>query len=281
MTGRYPDPDPYDRDVTVRELGKLVECVHAPVYFAPQPQQNYAALGLRGYWRGYFASRAAALGTPAADTVTELFGGFAPSFVARAIPEVWTITAPEAVLRARLDGAVAALRSVFDGDATTAARSAAETVDAADYTGRPLAAAHAALPRPDEPLAALWHGCTVLRELRGDAHLQALREFELPWPRPHLLATMTGRLDPQQRDFRGWSEEEWRAAEDALRDAGCRTPEDADELSEQIELRTDALTADALGSTDVDQLAEMVRPVALRAVDLIPFPNAVGLRRPF
>lgn len=267
--------------MTVRELGQLVECVHAPVYFAAQPQQNYAALGLRGYWRGYFASRAAALGTPPAATVAELFGGFAPAFVARAIPEVWTITTPEAVLRARLDGAVAALRTVFDGDPTKGARSVAHAVDTADYTDRTLAAAHAALPWPHDTLAALWHGCTVLRELRGDAHLQALREFELPWPRPHLLATMTGRLDPQQREFRGWSDDEWQAAEDALRDAGCRTPDDARALSERIEARTDALTADGLGAADVDELVHAVRPVALRAVDLIPFPNAVGLRRPF
>jgi len=47
-----------------RRLGVLVESVHAVVYFAPEPKAAYAELGLRGYWRGYFAGRAAPLGAP-------------------------------------------------------------------------------------------------------------------------------------------------------------------------------------------------------------------------
>ena len=46
----------------VRRLSVLVESVHAVVCFAPEPQSAYAELGLRGFWRGYFASRAAPLG---------------------------------------------------------------------------------------------------------------------------------------------------------------------------------------------------------------------------
>ena len=40
--------------------------------------------------------------------------------------------------------------------------------------GRPLFAAHAALPWPDEPLLQLWHAQTLLREFRGDGHVACL-----------------------------------------------------------------------------------------------------------
>ncbi len=97
----------------VRRLGVLVESVHAVVYFAPEPQAAYAELGLRGYWRGYFASRAAPLGPAGPELVTALFGGFAPATVARAVPQVWSVAKPQQVRAARLSGAVAALRRLL------------------------------------------------------------------------------------------------------------------------------------------------------------------------
>ena len=277
MPEGYPDRAPYDRAVGVRELGRLAETVHATVYFAPEPQENYRELGLRGYWRGYFASRAAALGAPDAATVTELFGGFAPSFVARAVPEVWTIAAPPAVLAARLDGAVAALRRVIGADASQAAALAIDAVDAADLSGYPLAAAHASVARPEGDVALLWYACTVLRELRGDAHLRAVGEFGLSWPVPHLLAAMTGRVDPQQRDFRGWTEDEWQAADDLIHANGWYRTDAGAALTERLEQRTDELTAAALGRP-TEELERVLRPFALSASGLIPYPNAVGLR---
>lgn len=93
-----------DDALLVRRLGVLVESVHAVVYFAPEPQAAYAELGLKGYWRGYFASRAAPLGEAGPQLVTALFAGFAPAMVARALPKVWTIAAPERVQAARLAG---------------------------------------------------------------------------------------------------------------------------------------------------------------------------------
>lgn len=82
--------------MTTERVGALTEVLHAVVYFAPEPLRAYEQLGLRGYWRGYFASRGAALGEPSAELVTALFGGFAPDFVARAVPEVWAAAGPSA-----------------------------------------------------------------------------------------------------------------------------------------------------------------------------------------
>lgn len=45
-----------------RALWERYEPVHDLVYFAPQAHRAAEALGLRGYWMGYFALRAAPLG---------------------------------------------------------------------------------------------------------------------------------------------------------------------------------------------------------------------------
>ena len=61
---------------------------------------------MRGFWRGYYAGRAAPLGAAGAAVVTASFYTFAPAFVARAIPAVWELITPEQALRARMSGAV-------------------------------------------------------------------------------------------------------------------------------------------------------------------------------
>jgi len=53
---------------------------------AGQAKVDAGAIGLRGFWRGYFASRSAALGSASAEFVTALFFGFAPGMVRRALP---------------------------------------------------------------------------------------------------------------------------------------------------------------------------------------------------
>src|SRR5450759_5796707 len=126
----------------VRRLSVLVESIHAVVYFAPEPQSAYAELGLRGYWRGYFASRAAPLGAAGPQLVTALFGGFARAMVTRSVPEVWAVASPQQVQAARLFGATAALRRLFNDDhLPTVAAAAALTsrrVHALPLPGRPM-----------------------------------------------------------------------------------------------------------------------------------------------
>src|SRR5664280_389388 len=67
-------------------------------------------------------------------------------------------------------------------------RSTVQSCHSAAVAGSPNgAAAQSGLERPHEPLAALWHDCTVLRESRGDGHLAAVAVAGLVWPEPHLL----------------------------------------------------------------------------------------------
>jgi hypothetical protein len=258
----------------VRRLGALTETIHAIVYFASEPKERYTALGLRGYWRGYFASRAAALGPVDADLVTALFGGFAPEFVARAVPAVWDIATPAQVRVAGLEGATEALRRLVGPDLDDQVQRAGELtgkcIEALPMSGRPMAGALSALKRPSDPLSALWLDCSVLREHRGDAHLEAVAEAGLRWPEPHLLGD--GAPNEQLREFRGWDEETWAAA------AGRVAGQDR----EPLEHRTDELAAPAYDALTADQIAELIdllTPIAQRAATELPYPNPMGLPR--
>jgi hypothetical protein len=44
-----------DRAATARRLWRLLEPVHGVVYFAPDARARFDAVGLRGFWMGYFA----------------------------------------------------------------------------------------------------------------------------------------------------------------------------------------------------------------------------------
>lgn len=258
-----------------RRLGALTETIHAVVYFAPEPQERYAALGLRGYWRGYFASRAAALGPVDAELVTMLFGGFAPAMVARAVPQVWDVATPAEVRVARLEAATAALRRLLGADGldpqiARAGELTGQCIEMLPLSGRPMAAALAALDRPLDPLSALWLDCSVLREHRGDAHLEAIAEVGLRWPEPHLLKPGAG---SQLQEFRGWDDETWQRAADRV----------AGHDAERLEQRTDELTApayDPLTPEQTEELIDALTPIARRAAVQLPYPNPMGWLRP-
>ena len=131
-----------------------------------------------------------------------------------------------------------------------------------------MAAAHAANARPDDPLGALWHDCTVLREHRGDGHLIAVAAAGLNWPEPHLL--QGDRVDPALQQYRGWDDDTWRRA--AVRATGRDL--------QAVEALTDLLAAPAYASLDGDEqhrLADLLEPLARAASVQLPFPNAMGL----
>ena len=98
-----------------RSMWTLFEPIHAVTYFAPQARAAFEQAGLRGFWRGYFAGRAAPLGPVSAAVVTASFFNFAPGMVARAIPGVWELISPEEALRVRVAGACQALGGLLAG----------------------------------------------------------------------------------------------------------------------------------------------------------------------
>jgi hypothetical protein len=277
-----------ERALLERELWRALEAVHAVVYFAPGAKAAYGALGLRGYWMGYFASRSAALGTPGPRLVTALFYGFAPRMVERALPDAWGFADPARVLDVRLEVARSALAPHASDGLDGPADLLTSVLAALDLSGRPLAAAHLYVPVPSDPLSRIWHAATVLREYRGDGHIAELVSARVDGVECHRLHG--GSLVAQQREFRGWTEEEWADAGERLHGrglvdaAGERTPA-GHELRTEIESGTDRSAAGALRTLDEAELralSDALGPVArsLAATGAVPYPNAMGVARP-
>src|SRR5438045_3952082 len=73
----------------VHRMFELVEPI-ATVTFSEVPNEVFLALGMRNYWDGYFAGRAAPLGLAPAGVVHAVFYNFADGEVARHVPWVWS-----------------------------------------------------------------------------------------------------------------------------------------------------------------------------------------------
>ena len=264
----------------------LFEPLHAVTYFAPEGRAAFEAAGLRGFWRGYFASRSAPLGLAPAAVTVALYANFAPRMVERAIPSVWELAAPEEALAARLEGSVAALARLLGGQDVDEAAAILQTVAArAPTSGRALGAANAALPWPDEPLAVLWQAATVLRELRGDGHVLAQLAVGLDG-----LATMVLRSGHDlDRDAlqpnRGWTDDEWTASAEALTGRGLLGPDGritpaGVDLLDRAEALTDELAQEpwTLAGTEVaERFLEVAAPLAAAARTALPAVNPIGL----
>ena len=265
----------------VRHAWRVTEPLHALIYFASEAHDRYAALGIAGR-AGYFASRSAALGPVGPGPVVGTFYSFSPVLVAAALPDVWQQVTPDAVLAARLDAADAALtRALGDAvrgpevaEAAELARRAAESATA--YAeGRPLFAAHAALPWPEPPHLVLWHAQTLLREFRGDGHVSALLVAGLTGLDAVVLYAAAGKADAGfLRRSRGWTAGQWADAVTGLRARGLLdgvgpTLTDLGRAQRAwIESTTDRLavpTYATLGAEGCARLAELTRPLS-RAV---------------
>ncbi|MEV0390573.1 hypothetical protein [Nonomuraea sp. NPDC050643] len=262
-----------------RRAWRRLEPLHGMIYFVPEATRRYSELGLTGR-SGYFASRSAPLGRASADVVIATFYNFCPDLVRRSMNAVWDTVTPEQVLQARHDAAAEALRragihELPDFDATLdLARRAAES--ACEHPqGRPLFAAHATLPWPDDPLLCLWHAQTLLREFRGDGHVATLLTEGVGGPEALVLHAAGGDVPtPFLKISRAWPEDEWAAAEERLRGRGLL---DGDTLSpegkalrQRMEDRTDELALPAyraLGEDGCERLAELARPFGRRVVD--------------
>ncbi|WP_089103830.1 SCO6745 family protein [Streptomyces hyaluromycini] len=280
------------RGGVARDLWRLLEPIHAVVYFAPEPLEEFRAAGYRGFWMGYFAGRAAPLGSAGADVVHALFYNFAYERVSRALSAAWSFAPPNEALEARVRGSVRALRRALgpaaDGaEVARAAELALRAARSAPFEGRALFAANRSLPVPQEPLAQLWHAATLLREHRGDGHVAALVAAGIAGRESHVLhATASGIPLDVYRPARDFDEAEWTSRQDALRQRGLLEDDQLSRrghrLKEQIEERTDRLAAtayEALTTSETDELTRLLRPLThavVREGD-IPFDNPMGL----
>ncbi|MBV8960632.1 MAG: hypothetical protein JO087_17875, partial [Actinobacteria bacterium] len=181
------------------------------------------------------------------------------------------------------------LERLTDGaDFSKAADLAMQAAETVDPVGRALAAANASLPWPDGDVLRLWHALTILREYRGDGHVSVLVSEGIDGLEAHVLMSASGMVPAERlRGARGWSEDEWAAAADRLREhgwldgAGALTATGT-AMRERVEVRTDELALApwrALGDDGCYALAHALAPAlaALQANEAIPYPNPMGL----
>ncbi|MDI6101112.1 hypothetical protein QLQ12_21085 [Actinoplanes sp. NEAU-A12] len=257
---------------------RVTEPLHAMVYFVPEASERYATFGLDPM-DGYFASRGAAFGPVGPEIVTATFYNFNPARVARALPSAWAKATPEQLVAARLEAADAALTrglgaEVVNGpevaEAAELARAAAEVAATLPH-GRPLFAAHAALPWPERPHLVLFHAQMLLREFRGDGHVAALLAHGVSGLDAIVMHVASGEMDGRfLRGTRGWSRDQWAEAEGDLRRSGLLGDEGLTEagvaLRARIEERTDAVSEvayrRALGEEGSLRLAALTRPLS-------------------
>lgn len=263
-----------------RRLSGLVEPFHDVTYYA-QEVQRLNQEGYSGWWHAYFAYRAAPMGAVAANVVTAAFYNFAPRMVDRAVPGVWQIMDPDAITSRRLELVDEALRRIFGPDVTgTNMRSAAglarSAIEGCDIAGRPVFAAYAALPWPDEPHLVLWHACTLLREHRGDGHNIALAAAGVNGVECHVLKAAHGHGNvPTILGIRGWTPEEWQDAVASLAERGFVTA-DGDytdigrEARADIERHTDELASEPtrrLGDESGAELEQSLTPLVAHLIN--------------
>ncbi|MFE7131822.1 hypothetical protein ACFVIM_13245 [Streptomyces sp. NPDC057638] len=267
---------------------QAMDPIHLLCYFAPEVDQEFTSAGLEPGHMGYFAGRAAALGRASSAAVAAAFYNFNPALIARHLPRAWDLAPPERVAEARLVAVDRALRRVLGADVVASAE-LAEAAALARYAaeacapeGRPLYAAHAALPWPTEPHLVLWHAITLLREHRGDGHVAALIGHGVGAIAALVTDTATGQSlfsARQAREHRDWSERDWDAEVAALTasgllDASGHLTETGRRLRSRVEETTDLCAAPAyraLGAERAERfiaLCEPLRDAVVRAGDL-------------
>ncbi|MFJ8147856.1 hypothetical protein ACIQ8D_04635 [Streptomyces sp. NPDC096094] len=271
-----------------RRCHNALNSLHSTHYFSPDLGRELGDLGVTDPRAVNFAVRAAALGPVGAGAVTATFYNYKHDLVARHVPAVWETATPAQVLAARARAVDATLRRLLGDQAlasaemSEAAGLALRAAEGCSRSARPLYSAHADLPVPDAPHLAFWHAATLLREHRGDGHLAALMAAGLDGLEALVTHTATGKGMAPKWIFstRGWTQDEWEAATDRLRERGLI--DEPGELSErgvalrdEIERETDRLDAAPyahLGAEGVARLTELGTTFARTALGAGAFP---------
>ena len=257
-----------------------LETIHVVGYFSPENVAAYEALGLNGVL-AYFPARSAPMGAASADVVTATFFNFAPALVAAAMDGVWERLTPAQVLEARHAGIRATLsRMLGEPDVTEVLELLRTACAALPTQGRALYAGHTSLPWPEDPLLALWHATSLMREHRGDGHIAVLVTNGLDPVEAIVLHGQHANVTRFMQNTRGWSPEEWQAACERLASRGLLDSEgaitdaakDLKALMEEQTLDTHLAAYSALGFERSHRLFELAKPLrdAVREAGGVP-----------
>ncbi len=121
MVTQSIDPD------IARSLWRVIEPTHQLAYRSPEAAESLASVGLDRPELQYFGGRLAAMGPIGAELATAVLFGFSPTYIARAVPEVWTRASPAAISDARKMGAARTLARVVPDHLRAAIDEAADS----------------------------------------------------------------------------------------------------------------------------------------------------------
>ncbi|MFA9446974.1 hypothetical protein [Egicoccus sp. AB-alg6-2] len=279
-----------DQAAAAHRAWARLEVVHAVVYFSPIVADAQARVGLEPGLMSYAAARIGPSGAVGPELAAAAFYGFSPRALAEVLPAAWDWARPDEVVHATRDAVGRTLAPFCDGletEVRRAAELARQVAELHPTAGRPMAAARATVPWPDEPHLVLWEAATRVRESRGDGHVACLVTAAIDGIESHLLPRGDGEklrhiLSPR----RGWTDPEWDAAVRRLADRGLldgdgRPTEHGRDLHAQIERRTDALATPpwlALGAAMTAPLEAALAPLVDRLLDSGMLPGVVTRR---
>lgn len=265
----------------VHRMFELIEPV-ATVTLSEGPNKAFLALGMRNYWDGYFAGRAAPLGLAPAEVVHAVFYNFADGEVARHIPWVWGKVTPQEAIAVRERASAAELRGRIGRLADSpelirAADLATRAAYSAPTDGRALYAGLRAIDVPEDPVARLWHATNLLREHRGDGHNIALAANGIGGTEAHVLMALD--LGMRAEEFgrvHHLPTARLAAVVDGLRRRGLVDADggftDAGRATkDRIEALTDELATppyDVLTAEELDELITVLEPIAAAAQEV-------------
>lgn len=172
----------------IQSISQTTNSAGSAFYFDPATLAKGKEQGLDGF-RFYVLGRGGVLGDVDAAVVTSAFAYFAPA----TIDKIWNSAKEKLAPRAAAtlyNECCAALGSkkLAGVEGLDAYNEAAEAVIAAtELSGFSLFAGWAAEPRSEDPAARAMQLMAVLRELRGDAHIVALRASGIAAPVAHAI----------------------------------------------------------------------------------------------
>lgn len=227
----------------VRETDRAVHRIGGAWFFAPQVAEVGAAVGIDDRFAFYAAGRGGVLGDPTGEVVASSFAFFPPQMVMSKYAEGVAGLAPGEASEAYARGLAAWAEHTFAEHAdwdrlATLARRVADQVAAMCL---PLFVGWRRLAQPQHPAARMAMSLVVLRELRGDRHVQAVAASGMT-----AVEAIVGGDGPERAV--ALRHPEPHPSVDAVR-----------ERREQVEWRTDELMAPAWAVLDVAERDDVTR----------------------
>ncbi len=218
-------------------------------YFAEETDAVAKSLGL-DIGQFYFLGRGGTLGDVEAELVISSFGYFNPDLIRSMWNAARSVVAPVVAARAHFSCCAevgrARLSDVAGLDDFCAA--AAAVNEAADYVGLPLYAGFRSQALVDDVPGRSLQLVALLRELRGGAHLLAVRASGVDPRKAHLITR------PGDQAMFGWSEEDAPAVGPAEREAMAAAERLTDQLVRPAYAALDDRRSEAL-RLGVDRIA--------------------------